>query len=144
MIISSKPTNSARLAFNLAHELGHLALGHLEEGVLVDEDIQSECNDKEENQANKFATELLLDNYDNCLKYNQIHNNKQLIQKAKEKARENPTLEPDSIILNYGWHNGNWAFVNTALKKLNLEANGQQIVNEYLADRLDWDIFNDE
>ncbi|MEM1168964.1 MAG: ImmA/IrrE family metallo-endopeptidase [Cyanobacteria bacterium P01_H01_bin.35] len=144
IIISSKSKHSARLAFNLAHELGHLALGHLKEGVLVDEDIQSKCNDEEENQANKFATELLLDNYDNCLKYKRIHNHTQLIQQAEEKARENPTLEPDSIILNYGWHNGNWGFVNTALKKLDLEANGQQIVNEYLADRLDWDIFNDE
>lgn len=145
IILSSKPTHSARLAFNLAHELGHLALEHLKEGILVDEEIKFDCNDNEEFQANQFATQLLLGDCDNCLDDKHIYNSIQLINCAQLKSKQNPSVEVESIVLNYGWHTKkNWGFVNKALKKLDPLANGQQIINEYLADRLDWDKFNDE
>lgn len=144
IVLSSKPTHSSRLAFNLAHELGHLALGHLKEGILVDDKIGFDCNDNEENEANEFATQLLLDDCDNCLGDKSFHNNDHLIKHATRKAEENPTIEIASIILNNAWHNNNWGFANQALKKLDPLANGQQIINEYLAEKLDWDKFSDE
>ncbi|MEA5551659.1 ImmA/IrrE family metallo-endopeptidase [Anabaena cylindrica UHCC 0172] len=145
IILSSKHKHSARLAFDLAHELGHLALEHLKEGILVDEEIEFGCNDNEENEANEFATQLLLGDCDNCLGDKSFYNNEHLIKHAKKKAEENPTIEPASIVLNYGWHTKkNWGFVNKALEKLDPLANGQQIINEYLAEKLDWDKFNDE
>ncbi|GBF79203.1 ImmA/IrrE family metallo-endopeptidase [Aphanothece sacrum] len=145
IILSSQHKHSARVTFDLAHELGHLALGHLEEGVLVDEEIEVNCHDDDEEcQANQFATYLLLGDCDNCLKNKKFYNNKQLITHAKKKAQENPTVEVTSIILNNAWHNDNWGFANKALNTLDHETNGQKIINEYLADRLDWDKFNDE
>lgn len=128
----------------MAHELGHLVLGHLREGILVDEEIKSSTNDNEEKEANQFATQLLLGDHDNCLGDKSFHSNDHLIKHAKIKAQENPTVELDSIILNNAWHNNNWGFANKALAKLDVSANGQQIINGYLADRLDWDKFNDE
>lgn len=147
IILSSKYKYSARLAFDLAHELGHLALGHLKEGILVDEKIKYDCNqnDDDECQANKFATQLLLGDCDNCLEDQGIFHHNQLIKYAQLICQQNPHVHVDSIVLNYGWHTKkNWGFVQKALKKLDSLANGQQIVNEYLADRLDWDKFNDE
>ncbi|NES65971.1 MAG: ImmA/IrrE family metallo-endopeptidase [Okeania sp. SIO2D1] len=145
IILSSTYTQPALIAFDLAHELGHLVLGHLQDGLLVDEEINSNCNDDEENQANKFATELLLDNCAHCLENNDIYNHEQLIKLAQEKAKENPTVEPEFIVLNHAWHHpNNWGNANKALDKLDPERKGQQIINEYLADRIDWDKLNDE
>ncbi|AVH68275.1 ImmA/IrrE family metallo-endopeptidase [Nostoc sp. 'Peltigera membranacea cyanobiont' N6] len=143
IILSSKHKYSAAFAFDLAHELGHLVLGHLKEGILIDEKIELDY-DEEENQANKFATQLLLNGCDNCLGDKPFHNHTHLIKHARIKAEENPTVEIDSIILNNAWHNNNWGFANNALSKLDASVNGQKIINEYLADRLNWDKFNDE
>ncbi|MBE8969268.1 ImmA/IrrE family metallo-endopeptidase [Nostocales cyanobacterium LEGE 12452] len=143
IILSSKHKYSAAFAFDLAHELGHLVLGHLKEGILIDEKIELDC-DEEEEQANKFATQLLLNDCDNCLGDKQFYSHTHLIKHADIKAKENPTVEIDSIILNNAWHNNNWGFANNALSKLDSSVNGQKIINEYLADRLNWDKFSDE
>ncbi len=55
-----KATLSAWLLFILAHELGHIALGHIaDDGVLIDESMQHNVVDQEETEANEFAIELL-------------------------------------------------------------------------------------
>jgi hypothetical protein len=144
IVISANYKPSARLAFILAHELGHLALGHLTEGILIDEEIDVDSPDEEEHLANQFAVNLLLGDCDNCLGDKQFHNHNHLLKYAKDKAQENPSISPDSIVLNYAWHNNNWGLANKALKKLYPSANGQEIINQYLAERLDWDKFDDD
>ena len=61
VIVLCKNDNfSAWLLFILAHELGHIALGHVEDdGLLIDESIKNNVVDKEETEANAFAIELL-------------------------------------------------------------------------------------
>jgi len=145
IILSSQYKQSARLAFDLAHELGHLVLGHLKSGVLVDENIQFDCKDEEESQANDFASKLLMGESDNCLGDQKFHNHNHLLKHAKLESEKNPTVDITSIILNYAWYNNNnWGFANKALFKLNPHDNGDKIINEYLAKQLDWDKFNDE
>jgi hypothetical protein len=144
IILSSNHKYNAKFAFDLAHELGHLALGHLQQGILIDENIEINCTDEEENQANQFAASLLLGDCDNCFGDKHFHNNNHLIKHAKIKAEENPTVEIDSIILNNAWHHNNWGFAIKALNKLEVSVNGHKIINQYLADRLDWDRFDDE
>jgi hypothetical protein len=146
IILSSNHKYNAILAFNLAHELGHLALGHLKEGVLVDEEIEFNCNNDEETQANLFATYLLLGDYNNCLGKKQFKNAQKLAKYVTNNlADQYPNIEPEAILLNYGWHNRKYyPLAMSALKELNAATNGQQIINQYLADRLDWDRFNDE
>ena len=60
-IVLCKPhKQTAKILFILAHELGHIALKHIEEnGLLVDEHIDSEDRDAQEEAANTFAMELL-------------------------------------------------------------------------------------
>ncbi len=103
IILSSTHKYSAELAFDLAHELGHLAHLHLEQkAVLIDEKIESDGNgDYEENEANRFATQLLED-CDNC------------------------------------------GYAHEYDEKLGCAVDGQQIINKYLAEKLDWDKFSDE
>lgn len=144
IIISVNYKESPRLAFILAHELGHLALGHITEGDLFDDEIKFKTDDREEQEANQFAVKLLLDDCDNCFGDKEFHNKDHLIKKAEAIASENPTIDIGSIILNNAWHNDNWGFANKALQKLYPEDDGQKFINEYLANKLDWDVFDDD
>jgi hypothetical protein len=145
IILSSNHKYNARLAFDLAHELGHLALGHLKEGVLVDENIDFKCDDNDETQANQFAAHLLLGDCDNCLGDKRFKNAQEFSKYVNQVIYQYPNLDADAVILNYGWHNKDYfPLAQSALKKLNSLDNGQNIINKYLADRLDWDKFNDE
>lgn len=144
IVITANHKYSARLAFILAHELGHLALGHLSEGMLIDEKIDLDSQDEEEHLTNNFAVNLLLGDCDDCLANKQFHNHHHLIKYANAKAQENPGISPDSIVLNYAWHNHNWGIAIKALEKLDSSANGQQTINQHLAEKLDWDKFDDD
>lgn len=144
IILSSEHPYSARLAFDLAHELGHLALGHLNSGILIDESIEFNCHENEEDKANRFATELLLGNCHNCWGHQKLANKEHLIQQAQQKSQENPTVDFTSIILNYGWQNNHWELAEQAFQQLDPNPNSPQMINEYLANQLDWDKFNDE
>lgn len=56
-----------RQRFTIAHEVGHLALGHLDnfEGELIDDAkrLRSATWNKEEREANAYAAELLMSKY---------------------------------------------------------------------------------
>lgn len=150
IILSSNHKHRAKFTFDLAHELGHLALGHLKEGILIDESLEFYSNDDEEKEANEFAVKLLLDKYDNYLG-NYVGNHKfEYPKRLAEYVRKIiipklPHIEADAIILNYGWHNKNYfGLAMAALNILEVSTNGQTLTNEYLADKLDWDKFSDE
>ncbi|SRR6266851_161103 len=55
--------------FDLAHELGHIALGHASESAVVDVDSPTpeRSSDTQEEQANRFALELVLPRYEELL-----------------------------------------------------------------------------
>ena len=146
IILSAKHTHRAKFTFDLAHELGHLALGHLEKGVLVDEENEFNSNDNEEQQANEFAVQLLLDKYDNHLGKHKFQNAERLTRYVcKILIPKLPNIQPDAIILNYGWHNKNcFRQAMAALNILEVSTDGQKLINKYLADNLDWDMFSDE
>ncbi|NJM40747.1 MAG: ImmA/IrrE family metallo-endopeptidase, partial [Anaerolineae bacterium] len=58
--ISKVSKHSAWLLFVLAHELGHIALGHLNKhAVVVDAKVEPDSKDSDEEAANRFANELL-------------------------------------------------------------------------------------
>ncbi len=146
IILSTNHAHRGKFTFDLAHELGHLALGHLREGILIDESLEFNSNDDEEKEANEFAVHLLLNKYDNYLGKNKFQNAKNLAQYVINFVIPKlSNIEPDAVILNYGWHNKNcFRQAMAALKILKVSTDGQTLINEYLADKLDWDQFSDE
>jgi transcriptional regulator with XRE-family HTH domain len=61
VVLSSSQRSPAFWLFDLAHEIGHLALGHLaSEGVVEIDKPGKEINDRQEEEANRFALDLLV------------------------------------------------------------------------------------
>lgn len=148
IVLSHKSKNPAWLAFHLAHELGHLALGHVKTGILVDDEI-TESDDAEETAANCFAVELLVNQYDNCFQGVSIHHNGQLRAKIEEKLEADPTVDACILAFNYGWHakrtdSKKFGLAQKAVKELGCEELGDVMVRRFLEDRLDWENLSDD
>ncbi len=145
IVLSSKRRFSSWLAFHLAHELGHLVLGHVKEGMLlVDDQIDSNSLDQEEVQANRFAEDLLLGDCDNCLGDKSFHNYNHLIKYLNISVEEHPTVDPGILALNYAYYNNNLGMANKALEKLYPSDNGQKIINQSLEEHLDWNLYSQD
>lgn len=133
VVVGSSRKHSAWLLFILAHELGHIAHGHLQEGVLSDESFQNGANDEEEDAANQFATQLLLG--DISPQWAQNLNQQRLLAKARRLSEEH-NLDPGALILNYGWQTGNWGCAVAALNLLEPDANAPTRINAYYQSQL--------
>lgn len=60
IVLTSGRRHAAWLLFLLAHELGHVCCGHLDDGsTFVDEDVDDEPTDPKEREANGFALALI-------------------------------------------------------------------------------------
>ena len=54
----NKPTH--RIRFTIAHEIGHILLGHLSQGETLHRNTEQDTNNIKEQQANVFARDLLM------------------------------------------------------------------------------------
>lgn len=106
------------IAFMVAHELGHIHCKHLKPGqTLVDEKIDSQTEEKEEVQANDFASILLTGFSDLGLRSSSSLGPPQLATQAKifgTKFR----IAPGVAALNYGFTTGLWSVANGAVTLL--------------------------
>jgi hypothetical protein len=123
IILARKSSFSAWLLFHLAHELGHIACGHLEgNGILVDEDVEAEARDGEEAEANGFALSLLTGKSEIRYHYGTRTTGPQLAQWARI-VGEYSQVDPGFVALNHGRNTGNWGTANGALRLLEPKAN---------------------
>jgi len=148
ILLSHKTTHPAWLAFHLAHELGHLALGHVKTGILIDDEI-NESDDAEETAANRFAVELLVNRYDNCFQGVPIYNNGQLRTKIEQKLRADSTVDACALAFNYGWHAKKtdpkkFGLAKKAVQEIGCEGSGDTMIHRVLESRLDWENLNDD
>lgn len=141
IVLSSGKTYPACLAFHLAHELGHLALGHVKqgEGILIDEKIREDSSDQEEVESNEFATHVLVDGFDNCFKSHNIYSSGKLREKIDKIIKKEPTIDPCAIAFNYAWHTGNFGFAQKAVNEIDGSKNGHEIINQFLEEQINWD-----
>ncbi|NCJ07047.1 ImmA/IrrE family metallo-endopeptidase [Synechococcales cyanobacterium C] len=144
IVLSHKRTHPAWLGFHLAHELAHLALGHVQDGILIDDEIDQDSTDLEEMEANRFAVCLLVNQFDNCFKNKKLYNNEQLKQQLLEKLKSDPTVDACALALNYAWHTKNYGLANRAVQSLHCAEDGNIIINQFLEKHLDWDSLSDD
>ena len=144
ILLSHKRKHPAWLAFHLAHELGHLALGHVQEGMLIDDEINQSSDDGEEIAANDFAVSLLVNGLDNCFAGISIHNSNQLKQKILQKINSVPSVDACALAWNYGWHTKNYGFANKVIKNLDCAEDGDEIIDRFLESHLTWENLSDD
>jgi hypothetical protein len=112
----------AQLAYYVAHELGHIALGHLSTNpAVVDADDPLRADDKsdpEEVAADRYALELLTGEPEPRV----ITEAKQFVAAALAKAAvessEELQIEPGTLALCFGHSTGRWDKTVAALKRI--------------------------
>jgi len=147
-IVLSNVRKQGFLLFHLAHELGHIALGHLSEnGAIVDDEIKNheseEGRNSQEIEADRFAIELLTGNADTRLTLPRLVQARPLADTAIRFGKERQ-IDPTHAVLNVA-HNAPKLFplCVSAVKVISGESTDQTVVRERalgnLADGLDPD-----
>ena len=145
IVLSSNHTSPAWLAFHLAHELGHLALGHIKEGILIDDDIKKDSNDREEIDSNRFAVKLLVNSFDGSLGKKKFKNAEDLKHKIIQILESDSTIDPSVLALNYSWYNQDYFGLSMkCVNLMNTSKEGQKIINKFLEQHLNWDELSDD
>lgn len=133
---------SAWQLFILAHELGHIACGHLSAGqhILVDQDVDQDSADTEESEANRFAMELLSGNPDLRVQATSRWPNAQELADAGLRRGKELQIDPGHFVLNYAHSMGKafYAVANGALKSIEPDARAPELIRRKMAANLDW------
>ena len=130
------------LLFILAHELGHIARGHIPaDGALFDERLQDNEPDQEEKEADEFALELLTGKASKRIGTDgRWPNMSELAELARRFGQRN-AIDPGHVVLNYANTMGSNFFpvARGALNQLYPQADAIEIVRNKLAVNLDWE-----
>ncbi|HLJ12533.1 MAG TPA: ImmA/IrrE family metallo-endopeptidase [Planctomycetaceae bacterium] len=141
IVLCRREKHTAWLLFILAHELGHIALGHIpEDGVLLDEHVEESGRDTEEQQANAFAIALLTGSPSKrFVAADRWPNAGELANEAIKIGRQQ-MVDPGHVALNYAHSMGKAFFPvgNAALNLLEPNANAVGILRDKMAERMDW------
>ena len=119
VLLSREASYPAQAAFTLAHEIGHIALGHVpSEDVLVDaEDPGSRvAPDEQEVAADRFALELLLGDPDPDIRINFSSFNHQELADAVLRAAPSYGIDPGTLALAVAFKRNVWPTAMAALR----------------------------
>lgn len=130
-IVLSKKGTASHLLFCLAHELGHIAHGHLpEDGFVADAaiDRKTDRGDADEKEADAFAIRLLNGKSVAYSATGNLRSGKALYLAANAKA-EQERIDVGHIILNYGFNQKAHAMAAIAMRYVSNASNGVERVN---------------
>lgn len=138
----------APIAFTLAHELGHIVLGHLADApALVDlkDPATATDSDDQEKEADAFALSLLTGRPDPTITTSVTSFNAPTLAAAVIKAGPAERVEPGTLALCLAHRTGAWQQAMASLKFI--YGQGHPIWRDVNADavtQLDWDQLNPE
>jgi len=139
----------AETTFHLAHEIGHIASGHIKNNLaLIDMENPEEAitpQDDEELEADRYALELLTgSSTPEIIKQGDGHNAKELAKQVSAKGSEN-RIEPGTLALCYGYKTKEWATVKASFEHIyTAPISVWEVVNKNARDQLVWDELVDE
>ncbi|NOU23718.1 MAG: ImmA/IrrE family metallo-endopeptidase [Methyloglobulus sp.] len=134
------------MLFDLAHELGHVTLGHVTaEHSIVDQKIDAEADDEVERAANRFALELLTGDPEcTIVPVGRNLNGHELASAAIHYGDSNQ-VDPLHIVLNYGHSKKHWGAAHSAIKEIAKNAlTDQEILHGEFMKLLDLDELNED
>ena len=133
--------------FDLAHELGHITLGHVTaEQAMVDKKIDAEADDEVEGAANRFAMELLTGDPECKIVPRGRNLNGDELAKAAILYAEKNHIDPLHIVLNYGYSKKHWGAAHAAIKQISKDTSitDQDTLRIALLELLALDELNDD
>jgi Zn-dependent peptidase ImmA (M78 family) len=139
ILLGAGKTSPASLAFHLAHEIGHLLLHHvrpdramldIEVGFRASDFIDSPEQLLEENAANEFAIQLLTGLPELTYKPQFGLTAQRLVTRAREVERDYKICA-GTFALIYGHTADRMPVAQIALKSLESDKNGQQIIDSF-------------
>lgn len=142
IVLCKRSKQPAWLLFILAHELGHVALGHVpENGSIVDVKIEANSPDEEEDAANTFAAELLTGTPPRRFHAPGRWPTAETLAREARRIGTEDQIDPGHVILNYSHAMGRDFFRvgNAALARLDPQPHAVRTVRNVMADRLDWE-----
>ncbi|WP_341502794.1 hypothetical protein [Gallaecimonas sp. GXIMD4217] len=146
--LTKNQQQSSWLLFHLAHEMGHVSLGHLQPGqTLIDEKISEDevGSDVQEQEADLYALELLTGSSTRRYMSDRGMKPQQLADEARRLGTES-MVAPGHIVLNWAFamHRSStnssraiWGTANTALKHLYPKPNWRNRLHKLIEDNLD-------
>lgn len=146
-IVLSNNRKSGFLLFHLAHELGHIALGHLgANGTIVDDEIKKDDTadkDADELAADQFAIQLLTGNAHGNLTLQQLIKAPVLARLAVQYGAEHK-IDPTHIVLNCA-HNNNRLFplCVSAANLIAGESTDQALISDFVFQKLEGNLKED-
>lgn len=122
ILLAKDATYPPWIAFYLAHELAHVALGHIgADQALVDLDVGSRLaddGDDEERTADAWALELLTGHASpNVVSADGSASARELARVAQSSA-DSLGIEPGTLALCFGYSTGQWAIANASLQRI--------------------------
>lgn len=146
VIVLTKRSTHGFLLFDLAHELGHIALKHLKPGgCIIDQKIDTDAEDEDERAANRFALELLTGDAEcKIVPAGRNLTSSELASAAVRHAQSNQ-IDPTHVALNYGHSHGHWPVAMNAVKMIvGTSPADQELIRTKLFDSLDHDSMKED
>lgn len=153
ILITKKTSAPAWMLFVLAHEMGHVALGHLEQcegGAIVDEKVSEEGidTDEQESAANAYALRILTGGAQCTIRLKRLVPAANLSDEALRFGRAN-NIDPGHVILNAVKNspiNGKapWSLANAALKRIGQDVPAADLCRDALRQNIDISALSDD
>ena len=138
----------APTAYHVAHELGHIAAGHLmESDAIIDLEERKEKSerDREEREADEFALELLTGQKSPSLKCASSPKSSLELACAVSSASAERQIEPGTLALCYGYQTSDWKTAYAALNHIYKSKHDVwRFLNATAAEHLDWTVYKDD
>jgi len=119
ILLGKDSSYPAHIAFYVAHELGHIALGHLRSGSIVDLDsneLADSTADPEEAEADRYALELLTGIPLPTVLSLSGRASARALANAALKSAKKLGVEPGTLALCFGYSTHNWPVANGAMR----------------------------
>jgi len=143
-IVLSKKGHPAHLLFHLAHEIGHVAKGHLAaDGFVVDEKIDSQNRDADEQEADAYAV-CLLNGAELRYRAGGVIANASALHLAAVRKGKETHVDAGHIIANYGHNQDRYAMANLALGLLGEPKHGAGVINRAFFKALNREVISED
>lgn len=143
ILLGRNASYPAPLAFTLAHEMGHIAEGHLH-GASAIIDVEDPTHvidrDEEEKRADAFALTVLTGQEEPDIQTNLTSFDAPTLAGAVLRASTEYAVEPGTLALCLAYRRGMWPVAMSSLRFIyKSRANIGAAVNRIAAQQLDWD-----